>query len=296
MTVCIAALAEGGRAIVLMADKQLTGGHDDLKANMAFAKAMWISHGWLALFAGSPTFAEMVLGKANQTLRDSGKVPTHAQQTVTLVRDSLLYTFRYCVDKYVLGPRALDAALYEKGGYDAVTRRELEIAISDYARDETCDLILCGFDTVPESPFPGNIFTLSIDGFERERAFAAIGSGARVASAHLTWRGTGLSDRLARVLYEVYEAKSHAEMNAYVSEDLDAWVMCGNGRENLREISVDTKYLLRAAFRFNDQTPFKTVRRDDEVPLPDPGNWEDALIKDQQLVLPAHLTPTDEGR
>ena len=107
----------------------------------------------------------------------------------------------------------------------------------------------------------------------------------------MIWLQTNPNDELARVVYEAYTAKAHAEKNAFVGPSMDAFVMFGNGQDNLRAISEPTKRLLSGVFKYHDQTPFKIARRPGEraerLMPPDP-NWEKTLIK-EILPLPVPL-------
>jgi hypothetical protein len=278
MTVGIAALAEDGKAIVLMADKQFTGGADAVRTENMPAKAFVLPNDWIALFAGDLTFAESVVLLSQADFRSVQPIPMYALAVAATIRKAYLRTFNETLTADLFLPRLWDRERFIRREYDAGTNDEIEAAIAEYAENNTCEFLLCGF--TPEGD--GQVIHVDLDSHEDEHAFGVVGSGGNIARSRLTWQRTGPLHSLSRVLYETFEAKAHSEMNAFVGPRVDAWIMFANGVEGTREVTDDTKTLLNAVFRWNDQTPFARALRDDEKkPDAPPTEWETILEHDK---------------
>ena len=295
MTVGIAALAERGTRVVLVMDKQFTG---TLKTEVERTKSLILPNGWIVAYAGDMTFAEGSVERAFNKLESARTAlgGWDAVNVVEVVHDALLEHWEHAVNRDVLGPRFLNSKTYRQT--DDKTRTEADEAIATYRQDSTCQLLLCGFLGTT-----GQIYALDLDGQSHEYEFAAIGSGAEVARSMLTWRKTRASDKLARVVYEAYEAKAHAELDPFVGAQVDALVMTGNvsltGAEpNFRMLKQPIKEFLNNAVRYYDQTPFKRARRTRETAIDLPKL--EAPNQDFEAQLDAHLSslfaPVGEGQ
>jgi hypothetical protein len=292
MTVCIAALALNRTRIVGISDRQRTG---EYKIEENTTKSFWLPNGWVAMYSGSPTFALSALQRAHRGLlqaRLGVQGDWNRVDVPRTVHAALLDQWRDGVQSEVLAPRFLDIDSYRTK--DDKTRAEAETAIAWYRDNVACDLLVCGFQ--PENH--GNLLVITLDGWQSENHFASIGSGSRVAESRLTWQKTDSQDQLGRVLYEVYTAKAHAEMDAFVGKQIDGWVLMKNYGwpdqsdmpNAMRLISDDTLTLLDGVFRYYDQTPFQSARRPTEdVPPAPPKNWEWQLDEKLQGVLPPQL-------
>lgn len=288
MTVGIAALALRGKAIALMADKLITE-KGDLKIEREQTKGAFLPNGWLALYAGGTTFADAVLAHVPAVFEKAVEEKGHSLGLAFEVMDAFhrgyLDIWDFFVEHEVLRPRLLTAEQYRTGeGGEA--RELIEAERKAYEEDVAPEFLLAGFD----DDGVGHVMEVGLRTMEETLSFGAIGSGAETARARLLWQKTSPDDELARVVYEVYTAKSHAEMEIHVGAKFDAFVMYGNGEANLRAISPKTKELLRTVFRHNDQSPFRIARRPEEEapPPPPPDNWERDFI-DKILPLPEHL-------
>jgi len=263
-----------------MADKQFTA---RLKSEGSVPKILGLPNGWLMAFAGDRAFAEETQFRAWSLMTRAVRAANDDWDVVSapdLVHDALLEQWRHGVERDVLRPRFLTLDNYRQA--DDKTRTEADEAIAAYRQNDTCDLLLCGF-----FKDVAQIHVVTLDGQAREYDFATIGSGAEVADAMLTWRKTSATDRIARVIYEVYEAKAHAELDPFVGSELDAFILKGNfmpdARDNLRAMSPAMKSFLRSTLFFHDQTPFVRARRTSESQVPAPNvdapnmDWEAQL-------------------
>jgi hypothetical protein len=282
MTVSIAALAEGGRRIVIVTDKQFTG---DYKIEKIEPKAGVLPMGWIVTYAGDPTFADEAGHRAVPSLRGV----TDPIAIADTFHSAFNEQWRHAVKRDVLARHYLRPGSEQDENENAQVDQEIE----KYARDDSCDFLLCGFD----SSGLGHIFKIGLGAHVQETAFAAIGSGSTIAEYRLAWRKTAVTDSIQRVVYEVYEAKLHAELDPYVGEAMDFWVMTENLRKNatgeldgMSQITPETQKFLNRVFRYFDQTPFRhrANLRLDESLLDRPGEkWEDELDECLRGVLDA---------
>ena len=289
MTVGIVALALERKAIVLMADKMITMAAD-LGVEQSETKGAFLPNGWIALYAGGTTFAQLVVGHYPPILEKAvadGADPLLPAVVMDSFHRAYADVWDYVVEHEILRPRHFTREEYQSGIADQATREAVEQEREAKERDESPEFLLCGFDA---QGF-GHIVNVSLRSEELSGAFDAIGSGGPVAHARLVWQKTNENDELARVLYEVYTAKVQAEMNRFVGPGSDAYVMFGNGQDNLRALSDDSKRRLAEVFRFNDRTPFRMARRRSEIgkePIEPDSDWERAFV-DFKVPLPDHL-------
>jgi len=290
MTVGIAALAMRSNAIVLMADKLITHAND-LKLEREETKGGWLPEGWLALYAGGTTFADAVLSHlpalVEKQAEEGKRFGDYEMDVLQTFHDAYLDVWDFVVEQEIMRPRHVTMREYREQ-LDPALRERIDADRAKYADEVAPDFLVCGFDSVGI----GHVLRVGLDTMEKEGAFSAIGSGGDVAHARLVWQKTNADDELARVVYEVYTAKRHAEMELHVGEDFDAYVMYGNGQSKLRAISPDSKATLRTVFSYYDQTPFRIATRPQErTALPEPpADWERAFIYNK-LPLPDHLVP-----
>lgn len=280
MTVGIAALAERGRVIVLMADRQYT--ETDLsgvRSEDEQYKGALLENGWIVQWAGDATFAGAVVAQANgQFVRDTAAgtpIPADAPGLYRYLRAAYANVYSALIELDVFAPGLLDMEKYVNRTYDEATIRKVEGLVEDYQENATADLLVCGFDSAHE----GQVISLTVGGGSFGEPNATIGSGARLAGSQLAWQKTRRSDRLARVVYEVFQAKSYAELNVYVGKSSDAFVMFRNGRDGIRTLSDDTKTKLGDLVEYTRQTPFREQLRDKETVRRSPPqkDWEQEL-------------------
>jgi len=288
MTVGIAALALEGKAIVLMADKLITE-KGDLKIERDQTKGAFLPNGWMALYAGGTTFAELVLSHVPAVFEKAVEKQYTlmlASEVMDLFHKGYLDVWEFLVEQEILRQRLLTADQYRAGISDQTTREMVEAEKRTMEEEYAPEFLLCGFDNDGN----GNIIYIGLRDLENSGAVGAIGSGGPTALARLIWQQTNQNDELARVVYEVYTAKAHAEKHAYVGPGFDAFVMFGNGYPNIRRSSEPTKGLLIDLFKYHDQTPFRLARRPGErsEPKHPADDWEKTFIE-EILPLPDHL-------
>lgn len=286
MTVGIAAKAEDGHAIVVMLDKQRTNDVSGLKINDVDVKGFPLDNRWSLFYAGDGTFANSVATEANRLLSRRAEEGVAAPSDADGIRDWVRTAYQTVYDDQirfvVFGPHSYDRQKYVDRTYDSDTIREIEALEEEYKRENTADLLVCGFDADGE----GQIIKIVPDhAGEVAGSIAAIGTGQDVAEQQLAYRKTVMSERLPRVVYEVFEAKVHAE-NAYVGEPTDAFVLFRLGSVYL---SDNTKDELRAALRRYDSAPIdalsfyeRTPEENARVGREGPDEWV-RILTEQKL-------------
>lgn len=225
MTVCIAALAEDSRAIVLASDKATTIGamRDDTDAQ----KILPIASGWAALTSGNGGRCDAVVRAISALASvtpgitdDATLLGHHVEQIYQTLRNKT-------VEQEVLSSHLLDMTLYSARPNTLLPLPES--VVTDVRRDLRgfdfdVDLLVCGFDVHRRA----NLILISSKGLAvnvTNEGFFAIGSGLEAAAGRLLWQGFTRRRPLERVLYEVFDAKAHAELIEGVGYFWDAAVI-----------------------------------------------------------------------
>lgn len=276
MTVCVAALAEDAKAIVLVSDKALTVGASTLRPALQ-GEAMGVekmlpvgSSGWNALIAGDSTAAERVVSRACNNIDADTSVAGSHETMMDCMKRAYQAVWEESLEDSVLRPRLLSKD-------DIVKRsKELQYLGDELGRDAYeavrkfslgTTLLVCGFDSAGK----GHIFTVSNPGQSDSHeinGFWAIGIGAETAISRLLWNQADRNDSLHVAVYQALEAKGYAEMVQGVGFFSDLWVMT---EKDTIPLSEDIHALLIDVFRSASRLPFKELQGDW------PENWERRL-------------------
>lgn len=272
MTVGLAAIARGGKAIVMMADRRLTYG-TDLHTESWRPKILSVAGTWHALWAGSPTLAQAVVGSIDPHEENPGRA---LHMSLRKRRDT-------DIDETVLRPRMLTRNLYiERPAtlqpLNDTYRSEIDKEIRDYSFD--CKFLLCGF--IPDGAMVATIDETGVEhAFE---GFAAIGSGDRAAMSALIFSELDPKDDIDVQLYQLLYAKAHAEMTPFVGYELDAWIFTAERGlvEVDRDIVGTEDSLVDRVLENATKSPFKPraewkARPGYEAPRRPPPGWERRL-------------------
>lgn len=294
MTVGVAALAEKGRAIVIVTDKRITIGDNELVTEQTFAKVLPTANGWYAAYAGDATFAESVIALAHTKWdqRAAGERPTFQIGMLDHFHKAYLDRFEDAVDRNVLRPRLYDRELWRdkstRADFDKSLREAIEEDFEDYDEETGAALLVFGFDPRDR----GHILSVGLHHQLHELEWASIGSGAPIANGRLAWQKTDIQRGLARALYEVYEAAVHASMNPAVGTEVVAFVMRRN--HELIVVPDEALSIIEGVFRYNDQTPFRQTNRHPvkDRTYAEPVNWEAQLQAWVQAVMTPTSSPT----
>ncbi len=204
MTVCVAALCEGGRKIVVATDTQLS--FAGVAANAPYSKAFWFGD-WMFLYAGAPSRIELI----NEELR---KVPQLNRSTICEAVDSAYRKAksRFCahsiLSQYDLSMQEFKDEGLKMFGEQTFSRLSERVdAQAEYFNEQ---LLVIGYG---DNENAGHIFefgaTLASHALS---GIAAIGSGADVALANLLLLKHARHSSLGDGIYSVAAAKFAAEM------------------------------------------------------------------------------------
>ncbi len=230
MTVCVAALCDGGSTIVLVADKMI--GMEFVETEPEIQKIIKLHKDWWMMFAGDvpPVFditdqARAVLPKDSVTTTDMIKIVTESYQRKRLRDAETLYlkTRGYTIDTFRQeGVKLLPPEVY----------RQIDFQIEQHSLGLT--LLVAGFDDRRE----GRIFSVRNPGHSIRHdipGFHAIGSGDIGALYMLYHRSMSPTVQARVVLYGAFEAKYFAEQATGVGTRTDIYIV----RPDQPELKID---------------------------------------------------------
>jgi hypothetical protein len=206
VTVCIAALADVGKSLILACDSMLSTGEFSgdkiaLKLYPLTDRFQW----WAMISADDIGHIVSVIDAATLKLldlSDSNNTVTHVERAVVAAYQGVRAQY---AEDLVLVPIGLTTQ-------DLKQQKQPDSALMDELRrvDLGCQFLVAGFDWAGD----GHIFTIEHPGIARNYdpvGCAAIGSGANAAISTLFHHSVNHEMDRARVLYHVCEAKFMAE-------------------------------------------------------------------------------------
>jgi 20S proteasome alpha/beta subunit len=244
MTVCIAALCDNRKAIILAADK-MVGSHA-IESEAEIHKVLHLHKDWRVMLAGndiSPAF-EIV---------DSAKkrLPKGKTFTVQEVENAIVESYREqrlagAASQY-LAPRGLTLETFNSAASNVLPeslRLSLDSAIEGYRLE--LELLVAGFDRNGR----GHIFSIS-DYDNRGAArrhdipgFQAIGSGSHGANYMMMYRALSPPLPIRWALYLVLEGKYFGELASGVGSRTDLYILRrGKPSIKIKEDTVEDKLI-----------------------------------------------------
>ena len=211
MTVCIAAVACEGTAIVLIADKALTYGGITRPAVQGetggIDKRLPIGEsGWNALFAGVPSVAEDVVQRASSKVAAEPSIARSADSMMDCMKVAYQEAREQAVLDQVLSPNMLTKETFAARAATLLPLQDdffLNVAQSVGGLNLGGDLLVCGFDQSGH----GHIFLVSNPGVVSSQdvvGFGAIGVGLETGIARLLWNAAEPEDDLDVAMYQVF--------------------------------------------------------------------------------------------
>jgi 20S proteasome alpha/beta subunit len=228
MTVCIAAICDDGKAIVVAADRMFTTPGISVEFETEEQKIEQLADNCVALSAGNSAYATEVLGAVRQHL-NANRSPWIAE-VAEAVRVEYTATRHKKIDEtIVMAMLGADFSTFRQRGGTLATYLEKQqqmfqqITMMGNQYNLGVDIIVAGIDTetahISQITHPGSLFNLE------KLGYATIGSGAIHAMTKLTLgsqtRHTGLYD----TVHIVYEAKRAAEAAPGVGNATDIAVI-----------------------------------------------------------------------
>lgn len=218
MTVCIAAIAENGKKIVMASDAKAAFG--EFSADKGVLKNIPLKNGYAVMIAGNEVGEAMpMLRRAKVRIGDS----TDPDEIANCLYESLVETRKRKTEAKILSKLGFTLETFRSEGKDSLTESAYYDVLSDIRRVElSLTLLLCGFDENGE----GHLRVISCDDSPQDfdmLGFAAIGSGASAALSSLSFAKDHCafykSDSSAEVFYHVLAAKFMAESATDVGKE-----------------------------------------------------------------------------
>jgi hypothetical protein len=273
LTICIAALADEGRAIVCVADKMLSFG-EYLQWDSDVTKIIHIARtNTVGLIAGSLSHCEDVLN--NLMHPEFGK---RLDDSVIKLRNAYENTFERFQETDVLFRHGLDRKSYRTLLGNTQVPRVLERIADEMdvfaSQRWDCDLMICGFDENQHAfnmsaSAPGNVLVQTIQGYH------SIGIASSIANSRLLFSKYKREHSIGRVLFDVLDAKVNAEMSAGVGFNWDGRVIFQDGIGEVPEKPI--KELLERAWDHHNLSPFEKWSPIENMPKPGKG-WQQKIL------------------
>ncbi len=233
MTVCIAALADLGKSIVLVCDSMLS---NEAESGDQVAYKMRPLSGifqWWAMFAGDISQVPSLLDSVTRSLFRVADATNEAGIIERCVLEAYHgVRMRYATD-LVLSPIGFTLARFLDESDKHPDLKEKLAAV-----DLGCELMVAGFDFAGDGfiitvQHPGKAINHEVTGW------AAIGSGAYGATSTLMFHSVNQDMRLAQVLYHACEAKFMAESADGVGKHTRVKVAMGGRKMDPYELDHD---------------------------------------------------------
>lgn len=211
--------------------------------------------GWVALMAGDPTIGAQVVDAAERRLAGDHSVASTLSSMMDCMKEAYQEVREVAVLDRILRPRMLTKELFAARSaallpLDDGFFRDTAARVSNFTVG--CTLLVCGFDAERD----GSIFSVQEPGVSLSHqvaGFHAVGIGAEVAISRLLWNAAEEEDPLDVAIYQVLEAKGHAEIIQGVGLRQDLWVMQDN---QLIPVPEEINNLLVDVFNHAARSPF----------------------------------------
>jgi 20S proteasome alpha/beta subunit len=220
MTVCIGALCEHGKATIVAADEMVTfGAPVNLQTEPpGLKKVVPITKTVALLYSGNVPDGEEIIGTVRRLIAGVDR-PTVAH-IADQVRDAYTQLKRKRVEETILGPwLGADFAKFQELIKAPASQILSQIIGMVSQHNLQTDIMVAGADDTGHHLFivthPGVRHHLNTLGF------ATIGSGALHAAVSLALNRHTASDKLAKAIYRVFEAKKAAEVSPGVGKLTD---------------------------------------------------------------------------
>lgn len=272
MTVCVAALAAESRVIVCVSDKALSYG-DAIQWDSDGGKMISLNpSGTGILFAGTELGTSRILAAILAREADIGE---NLATTKKILEDEYKQTLDELIESLYLTPRLITRTQY----LAAISSPQINPYIKSVADEidqfnTDCELLVCGKDEnnqayIFDIDHPGVAIDMTKTGFH------AIGSGAEKAISRLLFSEHKRSHTVQRVLYDLFDAKAFAEMQAGVGYEWDAQVVSSISQGSL-QLSDNIKKLVERAWAHYNRSPFDAYNKDEDLEPP-PEDWKQQL-------------------
>ena len=231
MTLCIAALCENRKTLILMADKMLGVGF--IEAELAIEKIIQIHRNWWVMIAGndiSPVFD--ILDWSRKTLGEEDECDV--ERVMQVISDNYQKKRLDLIEALYLKTRGWTMEQFVAKGHNNLPPTvfvEIDQAVQQYKLD--ISLLVGGFDCNGV----GHIFSVDNPGITRRHdipGYYAIGNGMFGALYFMYYRELSAPMKASECLYYVYEGKIFGYQAGGIGEDTD----CIIARHNKPELKL----------------------------------------------------------
>lgn len=212
MTLCIAAMCDGGKSIVTATDGLISFG--DVVGECVLAKMQWLGD-WQVMYAGAPSrFSLMIEEIESACLDDPGALSRrHIQDTA---RQAFRKVWSVAASWELLNPFNVTMEEFKRSGAELFGEKfhdELAHSISHSGSRFEDQLLVTGWG---ESPNAAMIYEVgpSAQWLHTATGFGAIGSGSPMATTMLLLLGQARHITLAETIFNVACAKFSAEKSS----------------------------------------------------------------------------------
>lgn len=247
MTVCVAAICDNGKTLILVADKMIGIGF--IESEPDINKLLVLDKDWWVLFAGnniSPVFdivdyAKLYISekKKKDGLREEASISLNL--AMESIRESYDKKRREQAEILYLKPIGWTMDAFNADGQKYLPDfAEIKSRISDYSLD--IELLIAGFSD-------GNAYIFSLTGTDGALinrhdipGFYSIGSGGIGAIYMLYYRDMSYKKPAREAVYYAMEAKLFGEQASGVGEETDLYIATSDGKFiTLSEDTIEKK-------------------------------------------------------
>lgn len=228
MTVCVAAVCDGGKALVLLADKMVGLGY--VTSDLDITKMRPLHKDWWILFSGddlTPVFDIIDYGKA--ALHNDHKLSQNEPAPLAAVMRAVQGGFERKrledAETLYLKPIGWTMSRFRSRGHSILPNAaQIQADIDRFSLP--IELLVAGFDG-------GTGFVFGLTGYGDKRGipsrydipgFRAIGSGSTVAEFMMYYRDFSPKESVREAVYHSMEAKYYGEQASGVGERTDLFV------------------------------------------------------------------------
>jgi hypothetical protein len=249
MTVCVAAVCDDGKSIILVADKMIGIGF--IESEPDIHKLLQLHKDWWVLFAGddiSPVFdiidysKEAILKKQEKN-KLSPDSPIPLVTAMEVIRESYERKRSEEAESLYLKPIGWDIASFNAGGQNSLSDfGEIKANLANYSL--SIELLVAGFSE-------GRGYVFSLVGYGSEKGlikrhdipgFSSIGSGGTGAVYMMYYREMSYKKPAREAVYYAMEAKLFGEQASGVGEKTDLYIATSDGKFiSLGEDTINNK-------------------------------------------------------
>ena len=237
MTVCVAAICDNGKALVLVADKMIGIGF--IESEPDINKLKELHKGWWVLFAGddiSPVFD--IIDYAKEAIRkkqEKANVPPTDPICLATAMEAIQESYERKrleeAERLYLRPIGWDIGSLSDGGHSGLPDfGEIKSRVADHSL--SIELLVAGFSE-------GKACVFSLLGYGNEKGltkrhdvpgFHSIGSGGWGASFMMYYRDMSYKKPVREAAYYALEAKLFGEQASGVGERTDMYIATSDGK------------------------------------------------------------------